>query len=246
MNWYLSKKIDFKKHNEEVSSVWNAYYEGKPYRVPVLINGSIRNLFENRDLNNTGHTFEDFFNDPQAQIECQLAFSKWVCYNLICDQEMGPPENGWQINVDFQNFYDQGFFGCPLKYFGDHVPDTKEILKEDKNRLYEMEPPDPLHGGLLGKAMEFFDYMQDKCPEIEFEGLPVKAPTTIPGEGTDGPFTIACKLRGSSEVCIDMYEDPKYFHDLMSFVTDNIIRRMKAIRKWRWKNLPDSPDKNQF
>ena len=39
----------------------------------------------------TGYTFEDFFKNPQAQIECQLAYQKWCRYNLVCDNEMGPP-----------------------------------------------------------------------------------------------------------------------------------------------------------
>jgi len=246
MSWYLSKKVDFERHNEEVTRVWEAFHEGKPYRVPVTVSGSITNLFENPEVNTTDYTFEDFFTNPQAQIEAQLIFQKWVRYNWICDKEMGPPKDGWQINIDFQNSYDQGFFGCPLKCSGNYVPDTTEILKEDKNELYHMNPPDPLRGGLLYKAMEFFDYMQEKCTNMEFEGLPVKAPITIPGEGTDGPFTIACKLRGTTEICIDMYEDPKYFNELMSFITENIIQRMKAIRRWRWERFPDSADKDQF
>ncbi|MCM8762363.1 MAG: hypothetical protein NC929_03490, partial [Candidatus Omnitrophica bacterium] len=55
------------------------------------------------------------------------------------------------------------------------------------------------------------------------------------GEGTDGPFTVAGKLRGLTEIFFDMVDDEKYFFDLMNFVTENIIRRMKEIRKWRWK-----------
>lgn len=246
MSFFLTRKIDFEKHNEEVVKAWEAYHAGKPYRIPITVSGSIRNLFGNPAINNTGYTFEDFFKNPQAQIECQLVYQRWVRYNLICDIEMGLPKDGWQINIDFQNSYEAGWFGCPLRYFGNNVPDTAEILKEDKNKLYRMEPPDPLCGNLLGRAMEFFDYMQDKCPKMEFEDLPVKSPTTIPGEGTDGPFNIACKLRGAAEICMDMYEDPKYFHDLMNFITENIIRRIKAIKKWRWSRIPNSPDKNKF
>jgi len=246
MSWYLTKPIDFKRHNEENKLVWRAYRQGKPYRVPVIVSGSIRNLFENLELNNTGYTFEDFFKNPEAQIKAQLAYQKWIRYNLICDREMGPPREGWSINVDFQNSYEQGWFGCPLKYNRGYVPDTVEILKEDKYKLYEMDSPDPLKGNLLGRAMEFFEYMEDKCPKMEFEGLPVNPPKSIPGEGTDGPFTVAAKIRGTTELCIDMYEDPKYFHDLLNFVTENSIRRMKAIREWRWKRFPNSPDKGKY
>ncbi|MFH1903304.1 MAG: uroporphyrinogen decarboxylase family protein [Candidatus Omnitrophota bacterium] len=246
MGYFLKHKIDFLRHNEEAAKVWEAYNNRKPYRIPVTATGSIRNLFGNPEINNTGYTFEDFFKNPQAQIECQLAYQKWVRGNLICDNEMGPPKDGWQVAVDFQNSYEAGWFGCPLRYFGNGVPDTVEILKENKNKLYELEPPDPLRGNLLGRAMDFFEYTQDRCPKIEFEGLPVKPPTTIPGEGTDGPFDVAYKLRGAAEVCLDMYEDPKYYHNLMRFVTENIIRRMKAIRQWRWSRFPDSPDKDKF
>jgi len=77
-------------------------------------------------------------------------------------------------------------------------------------------------------------------------GLPVMPPASIPGEGTDGPFDVAYKLRGAAEVCLDMYDDPKYYHDLMTFITENIIRRMKAIRQWRWSRNPDAPDKGKF
>jgi len=246
MSWYLTKPKDFKRHNEENELVWRAYHLGKPYRIPVIISGSIRNLFENPQLNNTVYTFKDFFENPEAQIKAQLTYQKWVRYNLICDREMGPPKEGWSINVDFQNSYEQGWFGCPLKYNENYVPDTVEILKEDKYRLYEMNPPDSLKGNLLGKAMEFFEYMQNKCPKMEFEGLPVNPPKSIPGEGTDGPFTVAAKLRGTTELCTDIYEDPKYFHDLLTFVTENSIRRMKTIREWRWKRFPHSPDKGKY
>jgi len=138
------------------------------------------------------------------------------------------------------------WFGCSLHYFGNDLPDTSEILKEDKRKLYHLKDPEPLHGNSSPRAMDFFDYMQAKCPKMEFDGLPVKAPDTIPGEGTDGPFDVAYKLRGAAEVCLDMYEDPRYFHDLMTFVTENIIRRMKAVREWRWKQFPDSPDTGRF
>jgi len=247
MSYFLKEKIDFKKHNEEVENVWKAYYKGNPYRVPITIGGSISNLFGNREINNTGYTFKDFFENPLAQIECQLAYQKWVRYNLICDREMGHPKEYWQINIDFQNSYEAMWFGCPLKYNGDYVPDTIPILKENKYKLYELEPPDSLRGhNLFSRIMEFFEYMQEKCPNIEFEGLPVKPPITIPGEGTDGPFSVAYKLRGATEICIDMYEDPKYFHDLMNFITENTIRRIKEIKQWRWARNHDSPDKGNF
>ena len=246
MSLQLSMPVDFERHNEEVRQVWDAYRRREPSRVPVTISGSIRNLFASAGINDTGYTFEDFFKKPEAQVRCQLAYQKWVRHNVLCDVEMGLPRHGWQLSIDFQNSYEAGWMGCPLVFSGNDVPDTVEILREDKRRLYRMQPPDLLRGNLLGRAMEFFEYMQGECPRLEFEGRPVLPPVTLPGEGTDGPFDLAYKLRGATEACIDMMEDPGYFHDLMLFITDAIIRRMKAIREWRWARLPKSPDKGQF
>ena len=158
MSWYLEDPPDFNEHNAEVAEIWRSYRRKTPERVPVLIHGSIRNLIQNPELNKTGYTFEDFFTDPEAQIQCRLAYSKWCRHHLVCDREMGPPDDGWALTVDFQNSYDAGWFGCPLQYCGNAVPDTLEILKVDKHRLYDMTCPDPLRGGLMGRAMEFFDY----------------------------------------------------------------------------------------
>jgi len=246
MGFFLQEKVDWQKHNEEVRRVWEAYRQKKPYRVPVTVSGSIGNLFGNPAINSTGFTFEDYFTSPQAQITCQLTYQKWARYNLLCDQMMGPPEEGWQLCVDFQNSYDAGWMGCPLRFFGEQVPDTEPILAEKKEKLYQLQVPDPLTGNLLGRAMEFFDYMHHHCPGMEFEGKPVIPPVSIPGEGTDGPFSLAYKLRGAVNLCVDMMTDPSYFHDLMDFVTTNLIRRMKAIRKWRWKRNPKAPDFGQF
>jgi len=246
MSWFLQEQPDFDEHNAEVAAVWSAYREGRPHRVPVLIFGSIRNLIQNPDLNTTGYTFEDFFTVPEAQIQCQLAYQKWCRHHVLCDHEMGPPKDGWTLCVDLQNSYDAGWFGCPMRYDGNAVPDTIGILKENKHKLYEMECPDPLYGGLMGHAMEIFEYMHERCRNLEYEGLPVVPPRTIPGEGCDGPLDAAYKLRGAAEVCMDMITDPGYYHELMGFITDCFIRRMKAVRRWRWERYPDSPDKGQF
>ncbi len=235
MGYFLKEKIDCKKHNEEVKKLWEEYWQKKHKRVPVVIGGSIRNFFENPYLNTEGYTFYEFYTDPDVHIKCQLLFQKWVRENIICDREMGPPDE-WQINIDFQNNYEEGWFGCKLIYPGDFVPpDTEPIFKENKYKLYEIEPPDPLKENLLGRALEFFEYINERCRNIEFEGRPVKGPVTIPGEGTDGPFTVAAKLRGLTEIFFDMIDDEKYYFDLMNFVTENIIKRMKEIRKWRLK-----------
>jgi uroporphyrinogen-III decarboxylase len=246
MSFFLASPPDFAAHNAEVRAVWEAYHAGRPSRVPVSLSGSLRNFLQNPALNDTGYSFRDFFEDPEAQIQCQLRYQRWVRYHLLCDREMGPPREGWPIGIDFQNSLDASWFGCPVFYQGNHVPDTREILKNEPLRLYDLDCPDPLRSGLMGRAVEFYDYMQQRCPQLEFEGLPVLPPTALPGEGSDGVLDAAYKLRGAAEVCLDLVADPDYFHDLLGFLTDCLIRRMKAVREWRWARQPEAPDRGQF
>jgi len=70
MGSFLKRKIDFARHNDECRKVWDAFNQRKLIRVPIMVGASIRNLFQNPEINATGYTFEDFFENPQAQIEC--------------------------------------------------------------------------------------------------------------------------------------------------------------------------------
>ncbi len=74
MGYFLRRKIDFKKHNEEVKKLWEDYKERKHSRVPITVGGSIRNFFENPYVNKSGYTFYQFYNDPEFHIKCQLLF----------------------------------------------------------------------------------------------------------------------------------------------------------------------------
>jgi len=239
MTWSLERTIDYERHNADVAALWSAYHAGCPPRVPVSVTGSIRNYVQNPALNEEHYTFEDFFTDPEVQIHCQLRYQRWCRHHLLCDTEMGPPKDGWTLAVDFQNSYDAAWFGCPLVFRDDAVPDTEEILKEDKGRLFDLSCPDPLRDGLMGRAVEFYEYMHDRCRDLEFDGLPVLPPTTIPGECCDGPLQAAYKLRGAAGLCMDMMEDPAYFHELMEFVTNALVHRMKAVWHWRAQRQPE-------
>lgn len=42
---------DFKKHNQEVKQVWDTYYAGKPYRIPMVIGINPRYMLLDSRLN---------------------------------------------------------------------------------------------------------------------------------------------------------------------------------------------------
>ena len=240
MSFFRERQIDFDAHNAMVKELYENFRAGHPSRIPVQIEGSIRNYFSNEEINRSHWSFADFFTDARAHIECQLEYQYYQRFHLYCDREMGLPDQ-WRLSMDFQNSYDQAWFGCPIQYFGKgDVPDTREILRENPRELYSWEDPDPFwgRGDFMKRAWEMFEEIQKRCDAgLEFHRRQVVAPDLFPHVMTDGVFDCAVKLRGAVELMIDMYANPGYFHDLMKYITDNLIRRMKAHRKFHHERI---------
>ncbi len=76
---------------------------------------------------------------------------------------------------------------------------------------------------------EFYLYFLARAVGYEFYGKPVRV--ALPGTGlyTDGPLTVALDVRGE-EIFSDMLDDPDYYHQLMSFITEAAISKIKAWR----------------
>jgi len=246
MSFHLREPIDFQAHNEEVRGLMEAFESRHPHRVPVQVWGSVTNYLLNPELNVNRWSFRDYFENPEIQVQAQLEYQKWQRFNLLCDREMGLPENGWPLAVDFQNSYDAGWIGCPLKYFEGVVPDTIAILKDRKERLYDLPEWLSPTSGLMGRALEFFEYMHEVCKRREYENRPILPPSRMLGEHNDGPLDLAYKLRGAENILLDMLTDQQYYHDLMHYLTRNLINRMKKLRELRWSRFPDASDKGVY
>lgn len=231
-------QMDYTAHNEEVRRVWDAYNAGRPTRAPVQFSMNARMILQNRELNTWGFTWQNYFENPDVRWNVELAFQKWVRLNVLQDSEMGLPAKEWAgIGIYYQNCDEAAWFGCPFYYPQDDMPFIEAILKTDKKRLYDMPIPDPMRGGIMARAMEHYEYTEDKRKHIDYEGIPV-GKTWVFGAGTDGPLTVACNLRGASEVALDFYQDPQYAHDLLGYITDAIIARMKAIITFNGNTYP--------
>jgi hypothetical protein len=225
MSYYLKQHIDFKAHNDEVNRLMEAFGSGKPYRVPVMVYGSITNYFLNPELNSRGLTFKDFFENPEVQIFAQLEYQNWKRFNIYCDLPMGIPDDGWQLFIDFQNSFEAAPFGCPLVYFDGGVPDTLETLKENGELLYDMPETIDFNNGVMSRIIEFYEFMCDKCENMEYKGKPVKPPAEITGERTDGIFTLATKIRGVENLLVAYYDDP----DLIHAISEHHMEYLKTL-----------------
>jgi uroporphyrinogen decarboxylase len=234
---YLAQPYDYAQHNDEVRAVMDAYQQGHPTRVPVQFSMNSRMVLQDPELNTWGYTWQNYFENPDVRWTMELNFQKWVRMNVTQDAEMGLPKEWSGIGVYYQNCDEAAWFGCPFYYPQDDMPFIEPILKEEKRKLYDMAPPEPLKGGIMTTAIEHYQYLEEKRKHEDFEGRPV-GKTWLFGAGTDGPLTVACNLRGASEVAQDFYEDPQYVHDLLGFITDNIIARMKQVIVFNGNTYP--------
>jgi hypothetical protein len=106
----------------------------------------------------------------------QLEHQSWVRRHVPQDTEMGPPADGWEARVDFQNAYEAGWFECPVRFFDGEVPDTEPILRDEgrKTALLDADMPHPYQGGMMRRNWVFFDAFRRKQEQgFEYEGRPI-------------------------------------------------------------------------
>ncbi|MEI8195120.1 MAG: uroporphyrinogen decarboxylase family protein [Phycisphaerae bacterium] len=221
--------LDFTRHNEEARQVNDAMHAGKPIRVPVAVGTATRYFIFNDQANPAHIPFQKFIEDPDVMFDCKLAFHRWMQFNILRDDVLGMPEF-WPMSVDFQNFYEAAWFGCPIHYMDDQVPDTTPAFVDVPERVMEHGIPDPF-GGLMGKVLEYWEYFQQRAAKETYFDRPIKVVSPGSGMGTDGPMTVACNLFGPNFVCETMMEEPERLERLLSFITEATLTRMIAWRK---------------
>jgi uroporphyrinogen-III decarboxylase len=232
---------NFTQHNEEAKAVWEAYLAGHPIRVPVLLGTSARYYLYDNAVNTKGKiTFQEYSEDPQVMMEVQLRAADERAHTvaLCCDDQAGPPEF-YTVGVDLLRYFDAAFFGAKIEYREGQMPDTVPLLAgERKNMLFDHGLPDPLTGGIFAHAHHLHEAMEHRIHAgFTYRGKPIKlAPFGI---GHDGPLTVATSLRGQ-ELYLDFYNDPDYVHQLLDFIVEGTVARIKA--HLRFFGLPELSD----
>lgn len=223
--------MDFTAHNQQQQAVWQAFNAGVPTRVPMTIACNPRMILLDPALNPRGITFEQCFTDPAVMFEIDLQFAHWFRHAVPADVERGLPER-WAICPNFQNVGDAAWLGAPLHYFADGVPDTRPFLDDDHKRLlFDRGIPDPF-ANIMGTARSYLDYYRERAERETFCDRPITIIDSSPALGHDGPFTLACNLRGATEFCLDLYEDPDYAQELLAFIVEAITARQRAWRRY--------------
>ncbi len=231
------RNAEFQRHNEESAALWQAFQDGAHPRIPIRFNTNPRMLMLDPRHNTRRLQYEEYMGDADIMAEAGLEHQYWRRFLLPGDHEKGLPE-AWTLGIDFENCYDAAWFGCPMWQRPDQVPDTEPILNSDNKRmLFDRGIPDPFAGALAERALRFIEHCRTKCARgWTFLGRPVQPPDWAPFAGNDGLFTIASSLRGPTELCLDLLEDPEYVHELLRFILCAVTARMTA-----WRELLGKP-----
>jgi len=220
--------FDFEYHNAEVRAMWEAYHAGKPTRVPIIFGTNTRYFMRHPSANPDGLDFRRYTENPNLMFEAQLRFQRWSRFNLLQDAPLGLPER-WTVNIDFQNYHEAAWFGCPIEFYEGEVPDTRPIYADCPERVMERGLPDPF-GGILGRGLEYYEHFRERAAQETFLERPIDVAPPGFGLGTDGPMTVACNLFGPQFVCTSLVTEPKRIHCLLDFITEAIIGKLAAWR----------------
>ncbi len=223
--------IDFQAHNEEVKALWSDYYNGGNKRVPMTIAANPRIILLDPSLNSQGISFENYFNDPEIMSSIQFQFVEYRDTALQYDHIMGLDYIDFPLYVDYQNVMEPEYFGCPIICQKNSDPGCLPILNDTNKYEYLKNIRNPI-SGLFERAIEFYDFFKGlKEKGFTYKQKPISS-VFEPGEGTDGPFTNACSVRGTTNMCLDLYCDERFAFELLDYITEHTIARIKAFRKY--------------
>lgn len=112
--------------------------------------------------------------------------------------------------IDFDDATIAEAVGAKVIYREDEpaiVDETCPVLK-DLRDVYDMPIPDPLKSGRMNEWLEATRYLKEKIGDHVF----------ILGRADQGPFSIACLLRGTTNFMMDLLtEDKQLIHDTLEY-----------------------------
>jgi len=174
-----------------------------------------------------GVRFRDYFNDPEVMLRSQILGQKWLMENVKTDAHSitGAWVGGW---TDFQNATEASAMGCEVVFPENDIPMVREDgwIRDEKD-LLRLEAMDTINNGLNARQILFRREMMkiaEKYP-ARFQGGPVFFPGENPAltHTSNGPFTNAAYLMGTTEAFTAIVERPDFMRELLRIIVDKTI-----------------------
>ncbi len=152
----------------------------------------------------TGVPMKEYYASAQTMMECQLE-----TYDKI---------GGFgSLYADFGVVAEGSAYGGIVRSDPTGVLALRPSGIETLDDVMKMEPMDLYGDHLVGKSLRIMEYMvQHKPADYDVDTTRVIA-----------PFTTAATLRGISDFCSDIYEDPEMVTALLDLICDDLIRYVR-------------------
>lgn len=177
---------------------------GAPFTIALDIAGYAKVL---------GMDCHAYYTDAMAQLHEQLRYQIWEFEQLKSNRFFEKT-----AFVSFGACYSASLFGAGIVFPEGQAPWVNlhdPLIKEyrDLDRLNSIELD---RHGLGPRAHAFYLQMREW---LKGTGLKVIYPSVI-----RGPFSVATQLRETTQLLMDMMDEPKFVHDLMRRITDGLKR----------------------
>lgn len=222
----MSEVIEIKVPIEEIHAREERIAKTKrfetPDRVAVIPAINFRYL-----LPAIGVNFRDYYSDPEVMLSSQILGQKWLMENVKTDAYSitGAWVGGW---TDFQNATEASSMGCEVVFPDNDIPVVHEDgwIRDEKDLLL-LEAMDTVNNGLNAKQIFFRREMMkiaEKYP-VRFLGGPIFYPGENPAltHTSNGPFTNAAYLMGTTEAFTAILERPDFMQELLRIIVDKTI-----------------------
>lgn len=154
-----------------------------------------------------GFNLVDYFNNPQVALESQIKW-KLFWHDEIPDDTLIEPI----IGIDYGVALEPSLFGMEAVFMAESDPWYGDPVLANRSDLSRLKIPDFYHSGLMPRIHRDYEEMQRLTGgqvEIRFPGW------------ARGPWSVACMLRGFTNLYLDLIDDPVFVHDLMAFITES-------------------------
>jgi len=227
----MIKNYDYEKHNDEYLNLVNG---GKqPGRVLMALSANPRIMLSDPNNNPDRIIFENYMNDYSLMADISCRFQEYSSNQLFCDKIMGfENTDGFTMWYDSQNTEEHRYFGGDIVYHGFDVPSTVKLLNDNNKYAFIDKPFPAIDTGPYAYGHEYYMYCLDLQKNgFAWKGKPIKSVIDSCELGTDGPLTICCCLLGAGEICAALYEEEAFALDLLNYIADATIYRIKEGKK---------------
>jgi len=162
-----------------------------------------------------------YYGQAEAQLYEQMRYQIWEHENLRSNRFF--EKNAF---VSFGACYSASLFGAQIEFPPGQAPwvNMKKPLLAERRDLDKMHTIELDEHGLGPRTHAFYQRMRELCAG---SGITVRYPTVI-----RGPFSVATQLRETTNLLMDMLDDPPFVHALMRRITDGLKRHAQLRAKF--------------